>query len=51
MVIQTGQNKQAINQLTAFISAVQTQWKIGKVSSATAATLIDAANAIIATLS
>ena len=49
--IQTGQNKQAINQLTAFISAVQTQWKIGKVSSATAATLIDAANAIIATLS
>lgn len=49
--ILAGQNKQAINQLSAFISAVQTQWKNGKMSSATAATLTNAANAIIATLS
>ena len=49
--IQAGLYKQAINQLSAFISAVQTQWKNGKLSSATAATLINAANAIIATLS
>lgn len=48
--IQAGQNKRAINQLNAFISAVQIQWRIGKMSSATAATLTDAANAIIATL-
>ena len=49
--IQAGLYKQAINQLSAFIGAVQTQWKNGKLSSATAATLINAANAIIATLS
>lgn len=49
--IQAAQNKQAINQLNAFISAVQTQWKNGKLSSTTAAALTDAANAIIATLS
>lgn len=48
--IQVGQNKQATNQLKAFVSSVQSQWKIGKISSATAATLTAAANAIIATL-
>jgi probable HAF family extracellular repeat protein len=48
--IQAGLNKQAINQLNAFVSAVQTQWKGGKMSSATAANLTDAANAIIAAL-
>ena len=48
--IQAGLNKQAANQLNAFIGAVQTQWKNGKISSATAATLTGAANAIIATL-
>jgi probable HAF family extracellular repeat protein len=48
--IQAGQNKQATNQLNAFVNSVQVQWKIGKMSSATAATLTAAANAIIATL-
>jgi len=48
--ILAGQYKQAINQLNAFIGAVQIQWKNGKISSATAATLTDAAKAIIATL-
>lgn len=47
---QPTQNKQAINQLNAFVFAVQTQWKTGKISSATAATLTAAANAISATL-
>ncbi len=45
--IQAGQPKQAINQLNAFISAVQVQWKIGKISSTSAATLTNAAKAII----
>ncbi|MFL6661887.1 MAG: FIMAH domain-containing protein, partial [Rhizobacter sp.] len=48
--IAAGQNKQAINQLNAFINAVQAQWKTGKLSSSTAAALTNAANAIIATL-
>lgn len=49
--IQQGLNKQAINQLNAFVSAVQVQLKNGNVTQATANTLISAANAIIATLS
>jgi hypothetical protein len=48
--IQAGLNKQAINQLNSFVSAVQAQWKNGKMSSATAATLTGVANAIIAVL-
>ncbi|HWH81379.1 MAG TPA: hypothetical protein VNU71_03995 [Burkholderiaceae bacterium] len=48
--IQAGLNKQAKNQLNAFNSSVQTYWKTGKISSATAATLTAAANAIIAVL-
>lgn len=48
--ILAGLNKQAVNQLNAFISAVQTYWKNGKISSATAATLTAAANAIVAVL-
>ena len=49
--IQAGQNKQAINQLNAFISSVQTYLKNGKMSAQTATTLTNAANAIIAQLS
>ena len=49
--IQQGLNKQAINQLNAFVSSAQTYLKGGKISQATATTLISAANAIIATLS
>ena len=48
--IQAGQNKQAINQLNAFISAVQTYLKNGKISAQTATTLTNAATAIIAVL-
>jgi hypothetical protein len=48
--IQAGQNKQAINQLNAFISSVQTWLKTGKISPQSAGTLIAAANAIIAVL-
>ena len=48
--IQAGLNKQAINQLNAFISSVQSSFKTGKISLATANTLIGAANAIIAVL-
>jgi YVTN family beta-propeller protein len=48
--IQAGSNKQAINQLNAFISSVQSSFKTGKMSLATANTLIGAANAIIAVL-
>jgi probable HAF family extracellular repeat protein len=48
--VEQGANKQAINQLTAFINAVQSWLKTGKVSSETASTLIAAANAIIAVL-
>lgn len=49
--IQAGLNKQAINQLNAFISSVQTAQKTGKMSAQTATTLINAAAAIIAMLS
>jgi FIMAH domain len=48
--IQAGLNTQAINQLNAFISSVQSSLKTGKISAQTANTLIAAANAIIATL-
>jgi hypothetical protein len=48
--IQAGQNKQAINQLNAFIGSVQTSLKTGKISAQTASTLTNAATAIIAIL-
>jgi len=48
---QQGLNGQAINQLGAFINSVQSWVKTGKISAQTAATLIAAANAIIAALS
>jgi len=48
--IQAGLNKQAINQLSAFISSVQSSQKTGKMSTQTATTLITAAQAIIALL-
>lgn len=48
--ILAGQNKQAINQLNAFVNSVQTDLKNGKISAATAATLTVAANAIITSL-
>jgi len=48
--IQAGRNKQASNQLKAFINSVQASLKNGKMSAQTGKTLIDAANAIIATL-
>lgn len=49
--IQAGNNKQAINQLNAFISSVQTSLKNGKMSAQTATTVTNAATAIIAQLS
>ena len=48
--IQAGLNKQASNQLKAFISSVQSSVKTGKMSAQTGNTLINAANAIIAAL-
>jgi hypothetical protein len=48
--INAGLNKQAINQLNAFISSVQSSQKTGKISASTANTLIAAASAIIAVL-
>jgi hypothetical protein len=48
--ILAGQNKQAINQLQAFINSVQTDLKTGKISAPTATTLTVAANAIITSL-
>ena len=48
--IQSGQNKQATNQLNAFVNSVQSSWKTGKMSTQTATTLTDAAQAIIAML-
>lgn len=45
--IDAGLNNQAINQLNAFINQVQAALNTGNISAATAATLIDAANAII----
>jgi hypothetical protein len=49
--INAGQKKQAINQLSAFVSSVQTYVKNGKMSPQTGTTLTSAANAIIAMLS
>jgi len=48
--VEQGQNKQAINQLSAFVNAVESALKAGKLSSETAALLTARANAIIATL-
>ena len=48
--IQAGLNKQATNQLNAFINTVQVSQKTGKMSAQTATTLITAAQAIIAKL-
>ena len=48
--IQAGQNRQAINQLNAFISSVNTDLKSGKISAPTETTLTNAATAIIAKL-
>jgi hypothetical protein len=48
--IQAGQNKQAINQLNSFLSAVQNYLKTGKISAPTASSLTSAANAIVAAL-
>jgi len=48
--IQAGLNKQAMNQLKAFINSVQSSVKTGKMSAQTGQTLLDAAKAIIATL-
>lgn len=49
--IQAGENKQAINQLNAFIASVKTYQKNGKISGAAATLLIDAATNIINQLS
>jgi len=48
--VQAGQNKQATNQLQAFINSVETYLKSGKISDQTATTLTVAANAIITSL-
>ena len=48
--IEAGLNKQAINQLNAFISAVQAEVKKGKMDSGTGALLINEANAVKAAL-
>lgn len=48
--IQAGLNKQAINQLNAFISSVQAAEKNNKISVATGTTLVTAAQGIIALL-
>jgi hypothetical protein len=48
--IQQGLNKQATNQLTAFVNSVQASQKNGNMSGQSGATLIAAANAIIAVL-
>ncbi len=49
--IQAGANKQATNQLNAFIASVQSGWKSGKISTTAAALLTAAANAMIVSLS
>lgn len=49
--IQAGSSKQAINQLGAFVNAVQTAQKTNKISAQSAQTLVDAAKAITAMLS
>jgi len=48
--VQAGQNKQAINQLQAFINSVETYLKNGRISDQTATTLTVPANAIITSL-
>jgi hypothetical protein len=48
--VEAGLDKQAINQLKAFIGQVQTAVKNGKMSPTTGTTLVNAANAIIALL-
>jgi hypothetical protein len=48
--MQAGQTRQAINQLQAFINAVESAQKTRKISTPTAETLIDAAEQIIALL-
>jgi hypothetical protein len=48
--IQQGLNKQAINQLNAFINSINAWLKVGNISGPAAATLIAAANAIITLL-
>ena len=48
--IEAGQNKQAVNQLNAFIKSVESSLKTGKMSAQAGDTLINAANAIIAIL-
>lgn len=48
--IQAGSNKQAINQLNAFIKSVQSNLKTGKISTQTATSLIEMAGDIIALL-
>jgi hypothetical protein len=48
--LQSGQTKQAINQLQSFVNSVQTYLKNGKISPQNASTLTLAANTIIASL-
>ena len=48
--ISAGLNKQATNQLRSFVSSVESAHKTGKMLASTAATLVAAANAIIALL-
>jgi probable HAF family extracellular repeat protein len=48
--VEQGANKQAINQMNAFINSVEGWLKTGRITNATATTLIAAANAIIAVL-
>jgi hypothetical protein len=48
--IEAGLNKQAINQLKAFVNSVESSVKTGKMSPTTGTTLIDAATAVIALL-
>jgi hypothetical protein len=48
--IQTGSNKQAVNQLNSFIKSVESSVKNGKISAESGTTLTTAANAIIVAL-
>ena len=48
--ISAGLNKQATNQLRSFVNSVESAHKTGKMLASTAATLVAAANAIIALL-
>lgn len=49
--IQQGLNKQAVNQLSAFVNSIAVDLKNGKITQSAANTLTSAASAIIATLS